>query len=169
MSVWNKGEGAEFTKKLSRTNKAVRALADHWATTLGMRWFEDFKIQTYNTRNDLPEDHGQYPTCGFATVMWEYKKATVGFCLEMLVELSPVEIERVIVHEICHVLVNAMREYEKMGIKVEEMVVTNLTQALLWGVGEYRQVRFKGPPKNDREYGEQVRRLIHGNGKRKRN
>jgi len=43
------------------------------------------------------------------------------------------EIERAVVHELCHILVNEMREDE---IHHEERVVTGLQKAFMWVAGE---------------------------------
>ena len=43
--------------------------------------------------------------------------------------MTPQQIERIAVHELCHILVNEMRESEMCH---EERVVTMLTKAFLW-------------------------------------
>lgn len=158
-----------FSEKLSRTEKALHLLFQHWTMLLGLRWWEEVKIQTYATRNDMPEEQRVSGAAAFASVSWEYKQAACGFCLELLAGYSPIELERVVVHELGHLLVNAMRDYDKLGIKIEELVVTNLTQALIWTAAEWRGVggggrRYRqgdvGRGIGNAEYGKELRSLV---------
>lgn len=156
-----------FEDKLSRTSKAVHFLFQHWTSIMGLRWWEEVRVQTYNTRNDMPEEQRVSGASAFASVQWEYKTATCGFCLELLMGFTPVELERVVVHELCHLLVNAMRDYDKLGIKIEELVVTNLTQAFIWTAAEWRKVgggrdKFtdKSIEMSDYEYRRELKKLV---------
>lgn len=134
----SKNTNISLGRRLARTDEAVNRLFQHWTSMLGLRWWEEVKILTYNTRNDMPESQRVSGATAYADVSWEYKTAVCGFCLELMIGMPPAEIERVVVHELCHLLINAMRDYEKMGIKIEELVVTNLTQAFIWVATEGR-------------------------------
>ncbi len=60
---------------------------------------------------------------------WEYMQATIHINVPVLDRLSKYEIERAVVHELVHILVNEMRE---PGILHEERVVTQLQKAFMW-------------------------------------
>lgn len=60
---------------------------------------------------------------------WRYATCTLQINEPELLEMNKRDAEFVIVHELCHALVNEMREE---GIDHEERVVTGLAKAFLW-------------------------------------
>jgi hypothetical protein len=66
-------------------------------------------------------------------VEWKYCEAQVAFGLFEMMEQSDSEIERVVVHEMMHILVSEMRGLENMDH--EERVVTVLTRVVTNGKG----------------------------------
>lgn len=60
---------------------------------------------------------------------WMYASAKISVNLPAFDDMKPDEIERHVVHELCHILVNEMREGE---LHHEERVVTGLTKAFFW-------------------------------------
>lgn len=118
--------------KYKRTKKLVRKYIDKWITPLGLRWWHidvhyvrDKKtIQKYFSN----EDEGKVT---FARVFsdWQYLKASVYVNVREAAGQTEEEIEDMILHELCHLLVNEMRE---PGLKHEERVVTGLQRAFKW-------------------------------------
>lgn len=60
---------------------------------------------------------------------WRYMQAAITVNLDALDGRDEREIERIAVHELCHVLINEMRAG---GIDHEERVATILTKAFMW-------------------------------------
>lgn len=77
--------------------------------------------------------HDQIPgfaesAAGVSTPDWRYMEATLKWNLEKLDSLTPVERERVVVHELLHCLTNAAC---KTGSAQEEHLVTRLALVLV--------------------------------------
>jgi len=60
---------------------------------------------------------------------WRYLSASIAVNVKAVARLDDDELERAVVHELIHVLVNEMRE---PGIDHEERVVTMLSKAFFW-------------------------------------
>lgn len=74
---------------------------------------------------------------GAADVNWQYRQADIYLNLEKLFSLTDQEIDYTIRHEIGHLLVNEMKEWEhgnanRQAINHEERVVTDLAMILGW-------------------------------------
>jgi hypothetical protein len=86
------------------------------------------------------------------TANWPYKEVKIVFYAPALVNHSNLELELVVVHELCHAMVNEMREWggvsdendQAAKIRHEERVVTDLTNSFLQT--KYRD--FKGNIRN---------------------
>lgn len=74
---------------------------------------------------------------------WPYRKATINFWFNATTDLDDEDLEEVVVHELCHILVNQMRE---KGIVHEEAVVTALSKAFIWTWGAGAKTLAR-PPK----------------------
>lgn len=70
--------------------------------------------------------------CGYCEVNWKYLVSTVTFYIKPLKSQSPATIERVVIHELMHILLNEMRA---KGIDHEERVATQLQKAFSWVKG----------------------------------
>ncbi len=118
--------------EIKRTKRMIRAALNKWLKPLGLLWW-DVTIHMYDDPSDLAQvfrDAGSSLTVVANTeVNWIYGTAVINLNVPALRGLSQREIERVIVHECCHILVNEMREGEAHH---EERVVTGLTKAFLW-------------------------------------
>lgn len=73
-------------------------------------------------------------------VDWKYGTADLHINLPAFKGRKQWKIDRIIVHELVHALVNEMR-YE--GIEHEERVVTSLTKAFFWTVNAARRGEIK--------------------------
>lgn len=111
----------------------IGAAFDKWISCLGISWW-DVDILYYDDpasiiqhfrRND---DLLILATCD---ANWMYGTATISVNLPAFAERTPEQIERTVVHELCHILVNEMREGE---LHHEERVVTSLTKAIFWAI-----------------------------------
>jgi hypothetical protein len=101
-----------------------------WTYRLGLRWW------TVNVIYHKGKEARKFFAAGEdETVLartfadWRYSVANIHINLPAFRDMEDNEIERVVIHELCHVLVNEMREGE---IHHEERVVTHLQKAFLW-------------------------------------
>lgn len=130
-------------KEFALTEKRIKALIKKWAEPLGFNWWK----MTYSyVRNpeDMPErgdrrtgDSGWSCTASTHTA-WEYRDAKISFNMPACFLEKDDELEKVFVHELCHVLVNEMRElapHERPFIEWiahEESVCTSLQRTIMW-------------------------------------
>jgi hypothetical protein len=90
---------------------------------LGM-WQIDFNIREY-----LKNEQGEFETAATCDANWQYFYASLNFSYAKMRELADIEIEKIVLHEMLHVVVNEMRED---GIDHEERVVSHLTMICEW-------------------------------------
>ena len=114
--------------------KTITRLFEIWTYRLGLRWW------TVNTIYHKGKEARKFFSAGDdETVLartfsdWRYSMANIHINTPAFGNMTDNEIERVVVHELCHVLVNEMREGE---IHHEERVVTGLQKAFLWTVND---------------------------------
>jgi hypothetical protein len=128
---------AEYRKQKRRVKTAYEKW--HEPTGLG-EWIGSHIWHRDGTAGDDTDDKRE--VIGRVEVQWQY--ITLGFHwnLEKIAGLSDDELDRVIRHEIAHVLVNEMRmlgpsmhrddQARDEAVKHEERVVTKLASVLLW-------------------------------------
>jgi len=115
-----------------KAKKLMAIIADYvkrWKEVLGLG---NWKIDEWYHQDPgdyfKSEDGGTSRAIVYAD--WRYMTADIHFNIpEMKKSLSIVDIERTVVHELSHILVNQMRN---KGIDHEERVVTELTNAFLF-------------------------------------
>ena len=115
---------------LTNPRKIINAAMEKWTYRLGLRWWSVGAI--YHKGKDAKR---YFKSADGSTILartfadWRYGDAFVHFNIPAFRNMSADEIERVVVHELCHVLVNEMTS---TGIDHEERVVTGLTKAFMW-------------------------------------
>jgi len=129
---------------MKKTKKLILKYFYLWQLRLGLKWWViDLCFHrdpaTIIERFSNPGD-GEGVTLAMTTVRWQYLTATIEFNLPSWKGLSEKSIEHHILHELCHILVNEMREGE---IHHEERVVTGLTDAFLWTEENIKDVANK--------------------------
>jgi predicted SprT family Zn-dependent metalloprotease len=78
----------------------------------------------YNIRDYLGDSRVEgYSTSATCDSSWQYFTATIDFSYIQLKDMEEKEIEKIIIHELLHIVVNEMRED---GIEHEERVVSHL-------------------------------------------
>jgi hypothetical protein len=114
--------------------KRVLAIAKKWQKALGLGWWD---IEHEWVRGEIVPNSGECDLTVHACVHthWEYGAAVISWPLQTLAALTDSEIERAVVHEFLHILVNEMNEPDGDG-KHEERVVTGLTKAVFWLKGK---------------------------------
>lgn len=110
----------------------IKAAFAKWIPRLGLAW-HDIEIVYYDDPQEII-NHFRIIETGemvpaTVTAQWMYADAKININLPVFEHIETDNIERVIVHELCHILVNEMREGE---LHHEERVVTGLTKAFFW-------------------------------------
>jgi hypothetical protein len=113
-----------------------RALFDAWMTRLGLKWYA-VEVRYYDKRKAYRAATGASPNGAMiVTTDWKYMRATVSVCVPAVRGLDDDELERAVVHELCHVLVAEMRGVDEPRtaeqMAHEERVVSMLTKAFMW-------------------------------------
>lgn len=110
----------------------LKAAFAEWIPRLGLAWW-DIEIHYYDDPGEIVRLFRQVDNGGvvpaFVDANWMYAEAKISINLPAFDELDADKIERIVVHELCHILVNEMREGE---LHHEERVVTGLTKAIFW-------------------------------------
>ncbi len=128
-------------KEVRITKRRVHKLLDEWATGAKPRivplkgWILEITYSLAVTNTATGEQ-----AAADCTANWAYKRAEMTFYLPALQEMADLDVELVIVHELCHALVNEMREWgthfnntdpELPARRHEERVVTELALGFL--------------------------------------
>jgi len=118
-------------KAFKRHRRRIRRCFDEWGTKLGLRWWS-VEIRYYDRPKHFRKASGASANAAMRVwADWRYMTATIAVNVPALAELSDDELERSIVHELVHILVNEMRE-DDPDVKHEERTVTMLTKAVIW-------------------------------------
>lgn len=119
---------AQLQPELQRCYDLCTGYVDKWSKIMGIdRW--DITVDYNSLKFD--EDAR---TNAYCQSSWQYKSAYLEVFLPTLKGNSAWEIESLIIHELCHILVCEMRGLPDEDGKVnphEERVVTEMTQAFL--------------------------------------
>ena len=121
--------------------KTINKLINKWTYRLGLKWWQ-VRVDYYEKPNDIIRTFGNdnidKTVVARSICDWRYATCTLQINLPILLEMNKRDAEFVIVHELCHALVNEMREE---GIDHEERVVTGLTKAFLWTEADCKETK----------------------------
>ncbi len=109
----------------------VRSLFDKWVAPLGLRWW-NIETVYYDDPGEIIQRFrvdGENIVAARTFADWRYGTAKIIINVPALDGLIPADLEALVVHELCHILVNEMRENE---LHHEERVVTGLQKAFVW-------------------------------------
>ena len=113
------------------TKERIRIIRDFWAEKLGLLWW----TVHYNYRDDsayFQEPNG-VQAAARCRPEWRYLEASIDLNMPQLFGMDDDELEKIIVHEMMHILLHEMRNFdEEAGLKHEERVATTFTKAFLW-------------------------------------
>lgn len=123
---------SEFEQERER----ILAFARKWAEPLGLGWWE---ITYEYARDDYKAPSPSYApdtfSAAYCTADWRYGHATIVFNMPVMAQQSDSKAEKIVVHELCHVLLNEMRwarHDDADHIDHEERVASTLARAFLW-------------------------------------
>jgi hypothetical protein len=110
-------------KEIRRVKKLVRKYLKYWVHILGLGfWRVDLCfIDCFEDRQVVAE----------TTVEWKYLEIHITFSLVALCDFAEQRIERIVLHELCHGLINEMRSYHD-DHDHEERVASQLANAFMW-------------------------------------
>jgi hypothetical protein len=113
------------------TKDIIKSCFDKWAKPLGLLWWHVDLVYFTEPADVIREFAFSDEEIVLARTYadWRYGTASIHFNVPGFDGLSLEEIERTVVHELVHILVNEMREGE---MHHEERVVTGLTKAMFW-------------------------------------
>jgi hypothetical protein len=117
--------------KSKKTIQRVRESFNKWRQTLGLNQWTINIHHYYDPEKvvDVFGTEGNIIVVAKTNVEWTYGIAEIQVNILALNDKTDEEIDRIVVHELMHVLVNEMREGE---LHHEERVVTQLTNAIFW-------------------------------------
>lgn len=120
----------------------VAAAFERWTEWLGLRWWR-VDVEYVVDRSQFPEngDTAEYSTAMDTLVDWQRLFAKIRVNMLVVADLPDDELDEIVRHELCHVLVNEMQipewahapnEIYWRHREAEERVVTLLTKAFGW-------------------------------------
>lgn len=128
-------QAEQHVNELTKYEQLIDSFVAYWVPVLGL---DSWSRITTHVR---PDSHaGISGTIGEATVNWRYMEANIDFYLGALVgtNYESERIEYIVLHELCHCLVNEMRDenstednQHKYLIPHEERVVSNLAMSFI--------------------------------------
>lgn len=120
-------------KAYKRHRKRCQAIFEAWLRPLGLLWW-DVTINYYRDPSEFPVGTGSADARVAARVwaQWEYLQATIAINVAEIATMDDDELERVLVHELCHILVNEVCDDSKAESPHEERTVTQLAKAFIW-------------------------------------
>jgi hypothetical protein len=111
----------EMTKQKERLSKYM----DKWIALLLLdRWSIGVDYHAHKCEDD-PGTNAE------VSVLWEYKSADLAFYLPQFDGYADNHVELIVVHELCHILVNMMKRERGKEDPHEERTVTEIARALL--------------------------------------
>lgn len=120
-------------KAFKRQRARCQRVIGEWLQPLGLLWWET-TINYYDDPAEFPGGAGSGDSHVAARVwaQWEYLQATVAINVPEVARMDDDRLERVLVHELCHILVAEMRADPDVCTDHEERTVTQLAKAFIW-------------------------------------
>jgi hypothetical protein len=122
---------------MDEAKEKIQKYFDIWTEQLGLRWW-DITVHYYRNPSEILDNFisnvdSNTLVPAFVNTYWQYGSAAIYINLPEFVGMEEEHIEKIVVHELCHVLINEMREGK---LHHEERVATILQKAFMW-VREY--------------------------------
>lgn len=113
-------------KEYRAKTRLIAKLLARWIERLGLREY-DIKVQYLRELHDNDKDIRAECECA-----WEYRQIGITFYVPSMEGYNDETIEDIIVHELCHGIVNEMRPAvpNDSVMKHEERVVTHVAKAI---------------------------------------
>lgn len=132
-------DGAMPAEEYERIHSVLAPLFEWWISYLGLKWW-DVVVCYYDdslTYYKATDCAGQMVT----HAQWEYMHATVSVNAPRCVGFTDDELERMVVHELCHILVSEMHAEDTTNEtrRHEERTVSMMTKAFLFVRNQVRR------------------------------
>lgn len=119
----------KLAKGMQEVREKYEPLVEKWVSILGL---DNWDIYT----DYYPSINKDSPDClADTSVHWQYMHGTLRCFMPNLIDVSDIDLERNVVHELLHFIVNEMREWDnkdqEKSVAHEERVVVMLTRAML--------------------------------------
>jgi hypothetical protein len=123
----------------------IEQLFDYWRERMGLKWWS-LVVHFVRDTGEFRVDGERKPeTVACCEADWRYLKASLSFNMLACADLADGELEYVVVHELCHVLVNETRGPDLMAYKGhEERVTTTIAKAFIWTRDMAREEQAEG-------------------------
>ena len=152
---------AATDKQMRDVKRIVKPLIDKWQRRMGLGQFS-LGVSYFASVADMPAPHNRIEDgnecVAYCSTAWEYKDITIGINVEAMARKTPLGIEQDIIHELCHVLVNPMREFERIGMKIDEYTCSCLERALFFTNDEARKEGMKEEKRKGKARGKRSKR-----------
>lgn len=123
--------------------KHISKLFGKWIERLGLNWW-NIQVVLYDDPRDIAmrfhEDDDVICTA-LTSADWKYGSAKISVNFPAWKDVTEEEANYMILHELCHILVNEMHEPDRHH---EERVVTSLAKAFQWTVASAQKEIFDG-------------------------
>jgi len=127
-----------LTAEEKRIRKVVNERVNKWRRMLGLGLWKIEVCLVYSIDCETPSLN----TLAQCTATWQYRLITIEVNLHEALTQSDEDLEKMVIHELCHALVCEMRENDPDS-KHEERVVTGLTDAF-WYVKHWNETNKAG-------------------------
>jgi len=115
-------------KDYKRYKKRVHKLLKQWIPLLKLdAWY--IQVDWYDDKTEFAKGGNRF-TAMQIDVDWHYFRARLSVCVPVIAEIDDDRLEWGVVHELCHIIANEMRENDP-DLKHEERVVSHLASAFL--------------------------------------
>lgn len=115
-------------KQYKKTKKRVRKVLEWWIDRMGLQWWDDIQIRFHRDVSDAPDPLA----AGHVTFTWCYQQATIHFYLPNLVDKDDAELEKIVVHELVHILTAELLTFDADDNPHKEHGTVTVTKAFLW-------------------------------------
>lgn len=125
-----------------RTKERVKVAVDRWVECCGLNMWRRVTMHYHRDSVTMAAARGaelsekSRDVMAAAYTQWQYRQADIHFNLERLESADDGDIDYTVRHEIMHLLVNEMREWQcgnlESSIDHEERVVTELASVMGW-------------------------------------
>ncbi len=123
-------------REAARQKARVKKYLDKWYEA-GFGWWRITYVwdRSYNTGND--------EVAAECSAHWQYRTAQITFFLPVIQETKDEdELERIVVHELCHVLIASTQNFETSDLReMTEYATENVTKALMWAAKNIKEAK----------------------------
>ena len=131
---------SEVALEMEALREKCESFFEEWRMRMGLNWW-DITYNYYSDTGDFIRDHDRIVLMQCSTD-WTRINSVIDVCVPALSGKTDKQIERTVVHELVHILVNEMAELDDPDSKHQERVVSLLTKAFMW-TRELTQDEFK--------------------------